>query len=246
MMFSKMQQRDGFSVITATKRKHCISQVIENYRRQTYPIKELIIIINNDEMSVDDFKEVCENDMNITVYQLPENTSTGACLNFGCERAKHNYIAKFDDDDYYGKYYLQEMKDTFEATSADIVCKRGIFYYLEEDEELIVRFRMTKKCKRVIGGAGSTLCFTRQLFEEIQFSDLRRASDSDFIRKCKEKDKAIYTSSSYNFCSIRSKDIEQHTWNISNDELKEKADKKFGEKHMTKVEMYRFVEQYPV
>nr|WP_302596904.1 glycosyltransferase [uncultured Cellulosilyticum sp.] len=246
MLPSKMRHDIGFSIITATKRKHCVSQVIENYKRQTYPNKELIIIINNDNMSVDDFAEACKEDPNIAVYQLPEDVTTGECLNYGCARAKNTYLAKFDDDDYYGKYYLQEVKDTFEATSADIVCKRGIFYYLEKEEELIVRFRMTRQCKKVIGGAGSTLCFPRELFQEIQFSELKRASDSDFIRKCKEKDKNIYTSTSYNFCSIRSKDLEQHTWNISNEELKEKADKNFGAKHMTKEEMYSFIERYPV
>lgn len=246
MLLLKMRHKIDFSIITATKRKQCINQVIANYKRQNYLSKELIIIINNDSMSVNDFEEACKNDSNITVYQLPESVTTGECLNYGCARAKGTYLAKFDDDDYYGKYYLQEVKDTFEATSADVVCKRGVFYYLEKDEELIVRFRMTRQCKQVIGGAGSTLCFPRELFQEIQFSDLKRASDSDFIRKCKEKNKNIYTSSSYNFCSIRSRDIEQHTWNIDNEELKEKADKNFGAKHMSKEEMYSFIERYPV
>lgn len=245
MSYFNAEYEKGFSIITVTKRAYCIQQVIDNYKRQFYPIKELIIIINNDKIKKGDFEEKCKNEKNISIYQLPEITTTGNCLNYGCKHAKYKYIAKFDDDDYYGRYYLQEAKDTFDNTDADIVCKKGIFYYLEENEEVIVRFRMTIDSKKVTGGAGSTLCFAIGVFLEIPFSDLRRGSDSDFIEKCKKAGKKIYTNSSYNFFSTRSKNLEQHTWNISNEELKQKADKSFGVKHMAKEELYKFVEKYP-
>ena len=37
----------GISIITPTRKKDCMDQLINNYHRQKYENKELIIVINN-------------------------------------------------------------------------------------------------------------------------------------------------------------------------------------------------------
>ncbi|MEN6348813.1 MAG: glycosyltransferase family A protein, partial [Syntrophomonas sp.] len=91
---------NGISVISCTNRPLFIDKVFENYLRQLYPFKELIIILNNNRMKLDEWEERGKYLSNIRIVQIDENVSLGECYNFAIKLARHNYIAKFDDDDY--------------------------------------------------------------------------------------------------------------------------------------------------
>ena len=100
------------SIITCTKRENFIENVYENYQRQEWQDKELIIILNNNAMSLKKWQTKAKSYENVSVYQLSEAISLGNCLNFGIEQSKYDYIAKFDDDDYYSpKYLTQAMSE---------------------------------------------------------------------------------------------------------------------------------------
>ena len=215
----KKMKRQGMTVITPTMRIECISQLINNYRRQKLEHKELIIIINNDAMNKKDFKLKWRLDPNIHIYQLPQVISLGECLNYAIERASYPYVAKFDDDDYYGENYLSEAYDTFKQVECDVVCKRTIAYYLDGYGELVIRLPITEKTY-VKRGAGSTVCMKLDTFSKVRYSDINQGSDTDFFYKCNEKKLKIYSTSYYNYLCIRNRDEKYHTWQISADELK--------------------------
>ena len=100
--------KNGFSIITVTNRDYCIENMINNFLRQEFNDKELIIVINNDKINIEYIYKYINKELNIFVYKLPEKTALGTCLNFGVNKSNYNIIAKFDDDDYYGPYYLDE------------------------------------------------------------------------------------------------------------------------------------------
>ena len=112
----------GVSIITCTNQENSLNNILKNFQRQNYPKKELIIIINNNEkISLKDWKEKIQDIENIRIYKIPEKISLGKCLNFGVEKSKYGIIAKFDDDDYYGPKYLSEIIKNFHISNADIV-----------------------------------------------------------------------------------------------------------------------------
>ena len=48
--------KNGFSIITVTNRDYCIENMINNFLRQEFNDKELIIVINNDKINIEYIK----------------------------------------------------------------------------------------------------------------------------------------------------------------------------------------------
>lgn len=96
----------GVSVITCTNKPIYMNNIFENYWNQTWSEKELIIILNKDDMDLAQWRRKANGDPNIFIYQLPENLSLGQCLNFAIDQTQCDFIAIFDDDDYYAPLYL--------------------------------------------------------------------------------------------------------------------------------------------
>lgn len=219
---------EGISVVAVTKREKDIPNIIANYDRQFFCLKELIIILNNDRIIEENIKKRYIERLDIRIYQLPEVINLGICLNYGYERTYYKYIVKFDDDDYYSMYYLQEIYDAFKRTTCDIVCKSKIFYYLQGYGELIVVPSLLKVGKFVRNGAGATISMTREAFNQIQYGNLNRGVDLDLFTRNKRIGLEVYSTTSYNFLCIRKANVQEHTWQISEESLAAKANKEYG------------------
>ena len=130
--------KNGFSIITVTNLDYCIENMINNFLRQEFNDKELIIVINNDKINIEYIYKYINKELNIFVYKLPEKTALGTCLNFGVNKSNYNIIAKFDDDDYYGPYYLDEANKAFLREGCYVLGKQKTYYYLEQYKKLIL------------------------------------------------------------------------------------------------------------
>lgn len=212
------QQQNGVSIITCTKRQDYIMNVFKNYRRQRYPIKELIIVINNDNIQIDFYKDMAKQYKNVQVYQLPEKKSLGKCLNYAVEKSQYSYIAKFDDDDYYAPYYLTDSIPAFDKSKADIIGKRAHFMYLRGSDMLILRFHLDEN-RYVSILPGATLIFKRKIFRKVQFADQSIGEDTQFCLDSIAKGYKVYSTDKYNFLAVRRKNSENHTWVINDKEL---------------------------
>lgn len=141
----------GVSIITATNRPQ-----FENYHRQTYNPKELIVILNKDNIALSNYIRSAMQSHTIRIYQVPEHISLGNCLNYGASLAKYPIIAKFDDDDYYSPYYIAESIKTMQRTNFDIVGKRAHYMYLHSGRTLLLRY-YNKENSYVLLVQGATL-----------------------------------------------------------------------------------------
>ncbi|RKD24597.1 hypothetical protein BEP19_09475 [Ammoniphilus oxalaticus] len=81
------------SIICCTMRQHFMENAFRNYESQDYREKELIIILNRDDMDRSVWEARARRSSNVTVFQLPESMTLGECLNFGVEQAKYPYVA---------------------------------------------------------------------------------------------------------------------------------------------------------
>lgn len=206
------------TVITCTRRLNYMDKVFDNFNNQKYRKKELIIILNNNQMKIDDWEERAKKYKNISVYQLDENKSLGECLNFGASLSKSEFIAKFDDDDYYGPKYLSNSMKVFKRTDAGVIGKSASFVYFEENGILAVR-NLTRENCYVNHVDGPTLIIKHDIFDLVQFRDITRGEDVNFCKDCREKGIKIYASNKYNHVYVRHASIEDHTWTIANKEL---------------------------
>ena len=203
--------KEGFSIITVTNRCYCIENMINNFLRQNFIDKELIIVINNDKLNIDDIYIYAGKDINLSIYKLPEVTTLGACLNFAIEKSSYDTIAKFDDDDYYGPYYLDEAKQAFLQNICHIVGKQKTYYYLEGYKKLILKKNRIES-NYVQSLMGSTLCFKREVFYKVKFKDISIREDCNFNKDCIKNGYKLYSTSKYNHLVFKHSDINKHTF----------------------------------
>ncbi|UVI28636.1 glycosyltransferase family protein [Paenibacillus spongiae] len=204
----------GVSIITCTNRQHNMDNIFENYEHQKWGNKELIIILNHDGLNIKEWKQKAELYPNVSVYRIPEEKSLGVCMNFAVDKAKHDYIAKFDDDDYYAPNYLTDAMHAFNYTDTDIVGKHTYYAYVENLKALTIRFPGNEnQFGRFL--AGPTLLIKKDVFNIVKWPDQERGGDTAFLRECRANGVKMYSSDKYNFCYRRS-NPENHTWRTSN------------------------------
>jgi glycosyltransferase involved in cell wall biosynthesis len=209
------------SVISCTMRNHCMDNIFQNYLKQTYETKELIIILNHDEMDINKWKEKASQYKNVSVYQLPQNTSLGACINFAVERARFDLVANFEDDDYYCKFYLEKSVNNLRKLNVDVIGKTSVYIYLKNRQILAVfnpnnenQFVNDQKSFGKQYLQGGTLVFKKKVHEKVKFADQIRELDRVFSMDCVKNGFKVYSSTKDDFVYIRSDDEGQHTWKV--------------------------------
>ncbi|MEY2194315.1 glycosyltransferase family 2 protein [Neobacillus sp. BF23-41] len=198
------------TVVTSTIRENMLERVIENFLRQNLQEKELIIILNKNDMKLENLTAP-----NIRIFQMDEEKTLGECLNFGAMQARYGLIAKFDDDDYYSPAYLDNALCLLKETGADVVGKAGIFVYFNKDMLLTVfRPRMSNfflKNKRIFL-AGGTLVFKKDVLVKVQFQALNSGEDVQFQKDCLNQKLTLYSGSLDDYVLIRYQENHQHSW----------------------------------
>jgi cellulose synthase/poly-beta-1,6-N-acetylglucosamine synthase-like glycosyltransferase len=215
---SKIISNRDTSIITCTNLPYSLNNIIENFIRQDYEKKELIIIINNNKIDEKEWKEKASKYENMRVFKLDENISLGKCLNFGVNKAKYGIIAKFDDDDYYGPKYLSDSIKYFNNIGAKVVGKGTTLVYLVENKILTIRNPgQENKYTKFVNG--STLVFKKEIFNKVRFRDLNVTEDVYFCSDCLKVGIKIYSSNKYHHIYFRHPFKENHTWKIKDKEF---------------------------
>ena len=120
------------SIVTPTKGRQALHKFLyQSFQHQTYPQKELIIL-DTDEKVSPFFSQL--NDTRVRYIHQPElKIPLGAKLEELIKLAQGEFVARFDDDDYYGPQYLETMIDFMIREGADFVKLDGWFTYMEVD-----------------------------------------------------------------------------------------------------------------
>lgn len=208
------------SVVCSTNRIDNFQMIIDNFSRQTYTNKELIIIFNIDicvqlENIIGQINTYANT--NIIPIQIDSKYSLGYCLNYGIEISSGEIISKFDDDDYYGINYLLDMYFSLLISNADLVGKCANLVYSLENKEFWIRYyhvnyeNYTYQANKMNFICGPTLFFKRKVYSKCRFRDLTNGEDTNFINDVKENNFTIYAGDFFNFCQIRT-NVNLHTW----------------------------------
>jgi glycosyltransferase involved in cell wall biosynthesis len=211
------------SIICSTIRQDFMENVFQNYENQVWKDKELIIILNRDDISINEWQKRANLSRGVSIYQLPQEWTLGECLNFGIKKVSFDFIAKFDDDDYYAPNYLAQSMEYFNKTNADLVGKRTTYMYFE-DKKILAIHKPGKENKFVNHGLkGATLIFKKSISEKVWFPKLNLGEDTFFIRQCIKNKFKVYSIGKDNYVCLRSSKPGHHTWNINNRFLLKKS-----------------------
>jgi len=211
-------RKKGVSIITSTNKFEYMDNIFANYDRQQYEDKELIIILNNNRLNLEEWREKAKSYPNATVYQIDEKEPLGACLNYGIEKARFNYISKFDDDNYYGPAFLEDLMHAFEYTDADIVGKCAGYIYFENGDILALYGEAREHCYTHFV-LGSAIIIKREVFDRVPWpTDRRQGSDTEFLRQSVKNGFKIYSADRFNYVYVRKASQKLHTWKVKDEE----------------------------
>jgi len=194
--------------------KH-IKNLIDNYNRQEYSDKGLIVVENGEGLgacSKYGFKP------DFIIRSNPPNQAIAK--NLGVQMVRKNngeFWTTFDDDDYYSPLYLNELATV--APKADIIGKQ--WNWVEFDSGLFL-FRENSHNQYALDVQGPTISAWTAV--TIPFRENMMISED--IQFCKDMVSAgarVYRSSIKHFCYNRKKGV--HRWSIK----EEDARKKFGD-----------------
>lgn len=206
--------KPGVSIVACTNRPAFFANMLDNYARQRYSRKQLIVIVNKDGVDLKALGRQAARLPDVSVYRVPERISLGQCLNCGISRARYPLIAKFDHDDYYSPYYLNEQVRALLRTGSSVVGKNACFVYLAASRRLIVRSPGERQ-RFMNFVQGGTILFRRKVLKDARFADISLGEDVRFLRSCARKGHRVYATSPYNYVYVRRKDKSTHTWKVN-------------------------------
>lgn len=206
--------RRRVTIITPTNKQMYKENIFANYQNQSYPDKELIVVLNQNLLNLREWVEYSRGFPNVKVFQIDETASLGECLNFAVDQSTGSYIARFDDDDYFGSNYLLDLIPCFEMTGADLVGKVAHFIYFQAYRQLVIcdPHRGYRFEDYLPGGAQVV---RREVFDRVRYQHWSLGEDSLFDRQCLEAGYTLYSADPFNFLRYRQQDKTHHTWKIS-------------------------------
>ena len=210
------------SVIMCTNRPHNIDIMIDNYLRQKYRNKQLIVVINKNDCNIESIRKKLTGISEHKLIIEDEKNSLGKCLNSAVNASEGEIISKMDDDDIYGDHYLADAITAMNYSGADVVGKDSHFAYVESADSLVL-IRENRDCRYSDFIIGATLTVRKEVFDKVTFHDISRGEDSQFLRDCQEKRVSIYSTDAFNYITIRSSNLDNHTWKIEDNKFLEKS-----------------------
>lgn len=210
--------KHGVSVIISTDKPKYFNNIMANYYRCCYPNIEFIILLNSNSFDIEKYKNYISALKNISIYQLDKDVSLGECLNFGIIHSNYDYIAKMDDDDYYGANYIGDLMNVFNYADVDFVGKAAHFIYFEQ-KNLLTLWNAECENTSTEEVAGATFLMKKYIFNSLKFNSLNYGYDIDFLVHCNNLGIKLYSGDKFNYIYNRHVDINDHSWKADDDLL---------------------------
>lgn len=203
-------------ILLVSRRPDRAAGALEQISHLRYPALEVVVGLHG-VGPVNEIRAVAEVlgiEDRVRFLEFDEHLSLGECLNRAAEATGASILAKFDDDDRYGRWYLDEAVDELTATGADLVGKTTQYVHLSQSDQLIL-YRPGKEHSETAYVNGPTFVMPRHTWERVGFPHRRSRVDSVFVRGLKAIGGTIRSSSRFEF--ILGRHGEGHTW-VASDE----------------------------
>jgi glycosyltransferase involved in cell wall biosynthesis len=162
-------------IMTTRDRPRLLPLALECYRRQTYRRRELIVVDDGARFPADEDAIAA---LGGRLIRVPEGTPLGVKLNQGIGEARGALCQKWDDDDWYGPRFLDELVAGYLRSNAT-VCRPTVAFQIRRYWFDLARCRVLVWPSDEV--AGGTLLFARQDWERHPFREIKRCVDLWFV-----------------------------------------------------------------
>ncbi len=222
------------SLIAPTIRPHLIPRILEQFRSQTYPNRELIIVVNSNDCDVNALSTNIP-DKDVRVIRVAKDYHAGTCLNAGNHLATGEYTFRMDDDDHYGPNYLLDTMLAFRAVDAAVSGKQFTLMTFDEENTVFRRrnrslrpisFRGAEFADPRVALAGCSIGGKRAFFLQHPYpDDSSGAVDTELLLNLRDlwPDTICVQLDCLNLVVQRNRDPGEHTWVVDHSVLRRGA-----------------------
>ena len=179
------------SCIMPTFNRHMwVERAVAYFLRQDYEARELIIVDDGSEPVHD----LLPRDPAIRYVRLEERASIGAKRNLGCERARGDIIAHWDDDDWFAPWRLRYQVDQLRHGDAEVVGLNSLLYW-EPQAQRAWRYHYPMPARPWIHDP--TFCYRRELWQRCPLPDTSQNIDTRYLWHGPSKQVAALDDSSF-------------------------------------------------
>lgn len=140
---SQITKYPKVSVLISTLRPEDLTSLLKQLLNQTLPSFDLILGLHAIDLSADHkalLAKLKKRSVRTIVKKFDSSFNLGQILTALAQESESEFIAKMDDDDYYGPEHLRDLVDAAIATGADVVGRAMNYVYLEPLQLTVRRF----------------------------------------------------------------------------------------------------------
>jgi hypothetical protein len=205
-----VQRPPGVSVVAATNRPEMLDRMVANVALQDYPNLELVLALHGDGFPVAD--PVAPDGLALTVLRFPADAVFGHVLSAASAAASGEWVAKMDDDDWYGTEHISDLVLAAGYSGADLVGKGSEFVYLEGSDVTIRRgLGAGEAPSRTLSG-GTLLVRSSVLRDVDGWRGLPRGVDVALIDDVASAGGALWRTHPFGYLLCRT--TGRHTWSV--------------------------------
>jgi len=180
-------------VMPTRNRRDFVFQAIQYFQRQDYPSRELLIIDD----ATQDLSMELPDDSRIRYILEPPGLTIGSKRNRGCELARGDIIAHWDDDDWYAPTRLSSQIRPILEGAADITVFSDCTFFDLPNWKFWQCSPYILDRMYVGGVHAGTLVYRRSLFVKgLKYPRVSLAEDAYFMYQCYERGARVHRVSS--------------------------------------------------
>jgi hypothetical protein len=203
-LYNHSRRNRRISVCCATRRPEFLDNVLRSFARQSYPDRELILILQGWSRPADlERRARALGIRRLTVLERDASVTLGECLNAGVEASRGYYWCKIDDDDFYDVDYLQEAFEHMVSFPCDLVGKTMFHVFFPAEH------RGCRTTEREYAGlpfprhSGGTIFARRRVVEALAFPAWNLCEDQELYRAAAERGLALVSTGTDNYVYVR-------------------------------------------
>ncbi|MEY3635990.1 MAG: hypothetical protein RL147_419 [Actinomycetota bacterium] len=140
---SKIKKYPTLSVLVSTIRPDDLTSLLSQLMNQSLPTFEVRLGLHGIELSANHKKQISalnRRKVKTVVQKFEADNTLGTILSSLASGSNSEFIAKMDDDDFYGPEHLRDLLDAAIDTGADVVGRAMNYIYLEPLDVTLRKF----------------------------------------------------------------------------------------------------------
>lgn len=203
------------SVLLATKRPELVGQALAQIDAQTHPSIETVLVLHGIDPSHQLVTQaVAAFGRELRVVAASSSETFGSVLNRGLAQASGAFVAKMDDDDWYGPHHLEDLVLAREYSDATLIGVPVEFTYLS-GPDITTRRSHSGECFATHVAGGSIFISKHDLESLGGWRNTRSAVDRGLIDAVLATSGTVYRTHGQNYLMHRRSESDQeylHTW----------------------------------